>query len=322
MVDSEVLERLRLYDIHPNERLGQHILIDSDWLEYIAGHADPSAHVIEIGAGPGNLTERIAARASSVTAIELDPQYECILSDVSQQYPNVSVVFGDALSVDYEALRSDRYQELQIIANPPYHIAEPLMGILTTLPLQDAILMVGNKLSAALNETDPKSTDFSRLSLLAMGFFEVEILAEIPKSAFYPPPRTESHIIRLLPKEESESAGTVIHIIRQLFLLADQTSVGNIIHTALQSGGDGQQLRSKKDRNRHARRETQRRLDEIMDIYNIYGEMPIDSQGGDIYTNPRASLDIPEHILSKRFFGLPNDQLRILAQAILDAYSN
>lgn len=322
MADSEILERLRQYDIYPKERLGQHILIDPTWLDYIASHAYPSAHVIEIGAGPGNLTERIAAHAGSVTAIELDHQYERILFDLSQQYPNVSVVFGDALSVDYKAMRPDRYQELQIIANPPYHIVEPLMGILATLPLQDAILMVGDKLSATLSETNPTRSDFTRLSLLAMGFFEIELLAKIPKRSFYPPPRTDSQLIRLTPKEDTESASPAIHIIQQLFLLADQTAVGNIIQTALQSGANGHALRSKGDRNRHARRETHRWLHAMTQDYSTSPQLLHEHEQSVIYSNPLSRLQIPERIFSSRFSGLNNDELRTLTSAILEVYPN
>ena len=317
MADSEILERLRQYDIYPKERLGQHILIDPVWLEYIASHADPSAHVIEIGAGPGNLTERIAAHAESVTAIELDHQYERILFDLSQQYPNVSVVFGDALSVDYEAIRPNRYQELQIIANPPYHIAEPLMGILATLPMQDAILMVGNKLSATLSETDPTRSDFTRLSLLALGFFHVEKLAEIPKNVFYPSPRTDSHLISLTPKKQEALASPAIRIIQQLFLLADKTSVGNTIRTALQSGANGQTLRSKGERNRHERRETHRWLSTLA---QNPGSPDALEQDGLIYSDPSFRLQISERILSSRFLALNNNDLQALTQEILEVY--
>jgi len=317
MADSEILERLRQYDIYPKERLGQHILIDPVWLEYIASHADRSAHVIEIGAGPGNLTERIAAHAESVTAIELDHQYERILFDLSQQYPNVSVVFGDALSVDYEAIRPNRYQELQIIANPPYHIAEPLMGILATLPMQDAILTVGDRLSVTLRETDPSRFDFTRLSLLALGFFHVELLAEIPKNVFYPPPRTDSHLISLTPKEDEALASPAIRIIQKLFLLADKTSVGNIIRTALQAGASDQVYRSKHENNRHDRRKTHRWLSSL-----AHDPSSLDTleQNGLIYSDPGSRLQIPEHILSSRFLALNNNDLQALTQKILEVY--
>ncbi len=317
MADSEILERLRQYDIYPNEGRGQHILIDPYWLGYIAGYASPDAHVIEIGAGPGNLTERIAAHADRVTAIEIDPQYEDILSDLSQQHTNVTVVMGDALSVDYETILTDRDQDIQVIANPPYHIAEPLLRILATLPMKDAVLTVGDRLSVTLRETDPSHPDFTRLSLLALGFFHVELLAEIPRNVFYPPPRTDSHLISLTPKGDEALASPAIRIIQKLFLLADQTSVGNIIRTALQEGVTDQVYRSKQERNRHDRRETRRWLSTLA---QNPGSPDALKQDGLIYSDPGSRLQIPDHILSSRFLALNNNDLQTLTQEILEIY--
>lgn len=317
MDSSEVLDRLKQYDISPNARLGQHILVDTAWLSYIASHADPDAHVIEIGAGPGNLTERIATRASSVTAIELDHQYESILHDLSQQLPNVSVVFGDAMNLDFQSLHIDRDQPLQVIANPPYHIAEPLMGILAALPMQDAILTVGDRLSVTLREMDPSRPDFTRLSLLALGFFHVELLAKIPKNVFYPPPRTDSHLISLTPKGDEALASPAIRIIQKLFLLADETSVGNIIRTALQTGTSEQVYRSKQERNRHNRRETHRWLSSLAQDPSSLDAF---EQDGLIYSDPGSRLQIPEHTLSSRFLALNNNDLQALTTEILNVY--
>ena len=320
MPDSEILKRLDKYEIRPNEQLGQHILIDPKWLGFIAAQTCSGAHVIEIGAGPGNLTELIAALAKSVTAVELDRRYEPMLVDLQRQHPNITVVFGDAIKLNFRQIQKSSDQILQVIGNIPYHISEPLMKKLTEIPIEDAVLTVGDKLSVTLRETNPSSIDFTKLSLLALGFFDVDLLAKIPKSAFYPIPRTESQIIRITPKMKAESSNPGIRVIQQLFLNGENSSVENIIRTALQSGMTDQRVRHKDERNKHERRETRRSLEIMKREYNAPQELSEEVGQRSIYRDPISRMHIPDQILNRRFSSLNNDELCTLTRAILEVY--
>lgn len=319
---SEIIKRLNEYEIRPNEQLGQHILIDPKWLGYIADQTCRGGHVIEIGAGPGNLTEPIAALAKYVTAIELDRRYEPMLQDLHERHPNITVIFGDAIKQDFRQIQKQSDKTLQIIGNIPYHISEPLMKKLADAPIEDAVLTVGDKLSETLRETNPSSINFTRLSLLALGFFDVDLLAKIPKNAFFPIPRTESQIIRITPKMKAESSNPSIRVIQQLFLSGDSSSVENIMRTALNSGISDRKLRYKDEQHRYERRETRRSLEMMKRGYNASQDLSEEDGQQGMSKDPLSRMLIPEQILTRRFSSLNNDEVCTLSRAILDVYPN
>src|SRR5437773_12454743 len=94
-----VLER---HDIRAAKGIGQHFLVDRSALAAIVDAAELSADddVLEIGPGPGVLTAALAARARSVTAVEVDERMVAVLGDVLGERDNVHVIRADALDVD------------------------------------------------------------------------------------------------------------------------------------------------------------------------------------------------------------------------------
>jgi len=83
--------------------LDQHFLIDAGYLDRIVAAADLSSEdtVLEIGAGIGNLTERLARKAKKVLAIELDPALVAVLHDRFDAVENIEIIPGDALKLDF-----------------------------------------------------------------------------------------------------------------------------------------------------------------------------------------------------------------------------
>jgi len=155
MINTSDIERfqhfLEKHEIIPNEKIGQHFLIDPEALELIADRTLPGAAVIEIGSGIGNLTALLARRAQAVLGLEIDRQFEPILADVVKANPNVTIKFTDALKVDYaDMVDEGPDDDWQIVANPPYHISEPLMNKVAGSPISSAVLLVGDKLAAAM----------------------------------------------------------------------------------------------------------------------------------------------------------------------------
>src|ERR1700691_6600170 len=87
------------------EKLGQHFLTDAGWQERIARAVRIDDGVwVEIGAGHGEMTTRLAQRAGKVFAIELDRRLAARLREVTAQYKNVEVVESDVLAVDFAKL--------------------------------------------------------------------------------------------------------------------------------------------------------------------------------------------------------------------------
>src|SRR5579885_2938934 len=103
------------------QKLGQHFLTDAGWREKIARAIGISAHSIggarqqagkscwiEIGAGHGEMTRALAATGAPVHSIELDPALVRRLQDLAAELPNLTIVPGDVLAVDFAAIAAGR----------------------------------------------------------------------------------------------------------------------------------------------------------------------------------------------------------------------
>src|SRR5205814_6898649 len=117
---------LARHGIRAATRIGQHFLVDAAALGAIVEAADLTGadDVLEVGPGPGALTQRLAPRAASVTAVELDERMIAVASEAVGGAAHVRFVRADALAVDLFALGP---RPTRIVANLPYQITSPLV---------------------------------------------------------------------------------------------------------------------------------------------------------------------------------------------------
>ena len=122
-------------------RLGQHFLADPGILGRIADalEADSDATVLEIGPGPGGLTEALSRRAGRVIAIEKDRD---LVDPLRARFPSVTVVTGDALDLNWHDYVSTPFL---ITGNIPYNITSPLLEKALTPPLPERIVFLVQK---------------------------------------------------------------------------------------------------------------------------------------------------------------------------------
>ncbi len=178
-------------------RLGQNFLVDPNILDVIERLAriEPGDVVLEIGAGPGVLTARLAERARHVHAVEVDRGLESRLSEVLGDHQNVTVHFADALSLDLQKL--DPAPNL-IVANLPYGIAATvILKTIEELPTVTRWVVmvqreVGERLAAA-----PGSAAYGAPSALAQLAAEVKVLRPISRNVFRPVPGVDSVLLGL-----------------------------------------------------------------------------------------------------------------------------
>lgn len=317
-----IIERLTQAGIHPNENLGQHILVSNDALDLLARQVITGASVIEVGSGPGNLTDKLAGRASEVIGIEIDRQYGGLLDSLQDSRQNVEIIYGDALKVDFGSLiKKTLGQTWQIIANLPYHISEPFLRKATKAQVEDIVLTVGDSLGRSMQTNDPSSPDYTKISLLTQAFFRVDEVGILSKNAFYPPPRTDSTIVRLTPLSESEVADPVARVARHLFN-TEKTTVGKAIREALITASqDTEPMASKHERNRMDRRRTRNELQQIVQSYGQTGEIVSPTSGRTRHKKVVQSvgdLGLPERILSSPFSALTNADVKILVTTLQD----
>jgi 16S rRNA (adenine1518-N6/adenine1519-N6)-dimethyltransferase len=174
--------------------LDQHFLIDVGYLDRIVAAADLSSEdtVLEIGAGIGNLTERLARKAKKVIAIELDPALVAVLHDRFDSVENIEIIPGDALKLDFPDFD-------KAVSNLPYSISSEITFKLLRHEFKMGILMYQYEFAKRM-VSPPNCKDYSRLTVNTSYFADASILMKVPKSAFQPVPEVDSAVIKLVPR--------------------------------------------------------------------------------------------------------------------------
>ncbi len=201
-------EVIRRHGLTAKKSLGQNFLLDLNLTARIARAAEPLENitVVEVGPGPGGLTRALLALgARRVIAIERDNRAIAALEEIALRYPGrLEIVEGDALSIDpHEHLGPER---ARVVANLPYNIATALLvGWLTVEPWPpwyDHLLLMFQREVAERIVAVPGTKSYGRLSVLAGWRAEAKILFDVAPSAFAPPPKVTSSIVRLTPRPE------------------------------------------------------------------------------------------------------------------------
>ena len=191
---------------HPRKRFGQNFLRDESVIDAIERAISPtkSDHLVEIGPGEGALTQSLVGSGCRLDAIELDRDLTASLLAAFSVHPEFKLHTADALAFDFSSLVTAN-EPLRIVGNLPYNISTPLIiRLLDQLQLVKDMhfmlqLEVVERLAAA-----PGSKLWGRLGVMAQFHCEVELLFEVPPSAFYPPPKVQSAVVRLTPRCEPE----------------------------------------------------------------------------------------------------------------------
>ncbi|MCX9082712.1 MAG: 16S rRNA (adenine(1518)-N(6)/adenine(1519)-N(6))-dimethyltransferase RsmA [Candidatus Methanoperedens sp.] len=168
----------------------QHFLTDEQVLGRIIeyGRLNHSDTVLEIGAGYGNLTEKLAQKAGKVIAIEVDPE----LASSFNRLENVELIIGDALEQDFPHFN-------KVISNLPYSISSQVTFKLLEYEFDMGILMYQHEFAQRM-VAEPGGKDYGRLSIAVQYRANIEILEIVPRLAFHIPPKVDSAIIRLVPR--------------------------------------------------------------------------------------------------------------------------
>ncbi len=197
---------IRRHGLSARKSLGQNFLLDLNLTARIARAAEPleNVTVVEIGPGPGGLTRALLALgARRIVAVERDDRAMAALAEIAARYPGrLDVVAGDALGVDLgEALGPER---ARIVANLPYNIATALLVKWLTVepwpPWYDSMVLMFQREVAERIVAKPGGKTYGRLAVLAGWRSEAKILFDVAPSAFVPPPKVTSSVVRLVPR--------------------------------------------------------------------------------------------------------------------------
>ena len=202
-------EVIRRHGLAAKKSLGQNFLFDLNLTERIARAAAPLADttVYEVGPGPGGLTRALLALGARVVAVERDDRAIAALQEIAAHYPGrLDIVAADALSYDPRT-RFERAR-VRIVANLPYNIATALLVSWLTVepwpPWYDSAVLMFQREVAQRIVAAPGSKTYGRLSVLTQWRCEARILFDVNPSAFVPPPKVTSSVLRLVPRPAPE----------------------------------------------------------------------------------------------------------------------
>ncbi len=198
-------------------KLGQNFLVDRNILDVIERLAEVTGDdvVLEVGGGPGVLSERLASSAAFVHVVELDRTLEDNLRGVLAAFENVELHMADALELDLRALAP---APTKMVANLPYGVAATvILRTVAELPsVQSWVVMVqrevGERFAAA-----PGSAAYGVPSVLAQLDCEVRVLRPVSRQVFRPVPNVDSVLLGLRRVRGQRATNEVIRLVHEAF---------------------------------------------------------------------------------------------------------
>lgn len=221
--------------------LGQNFLINPDVCPAMADAAcDKDTGVIEIGPGIGVLTAELSLRSKRVIAIELDERLKKILPVTLSDCGNVEIIYGDVLKTDLKALIAEKFSDckrIAVCANLPYYITSPIvMNLLESkLPIDSITVMVQKEAAERLC-AEVGTRQAGAVSAAVSYYSEPEILFEVDKNSFMPPPKVDSAVIQLHirknPPVDVNDEAKFFRLIKACFAQRRKTLVNTVSNTA------------------------------------------------------------------------------------------
>ena len=181
-------------------RLGQHFLVRQEILERIAKSAcpQPTGTVIEIGPGRGALTSHLLSHAGHVIGIEIDPVLVQYLRSKFRDEPRLTLIESDVLKADLA-----QWGPVTVVGNLPYYITSPIIEKTLALGslLRCAVFLLQKEVAERVTAI-PGTRAHGFLSVQTQLLSTPELLFSVPASAFRPPPKVDSAVVRLIPKND------------------------------------------------------------------------------------------------------------------------
>lgn len=195
----ELIERLERHDLVARKSLGQNFLVDPSALDAIADATGSGALAIEIGPGPGTLTERLLERFERVVAVEKDARMVEILEALPGA-DRLEVLRADVLDTD---LTPHLVGRAPVAGNIPYNITTPILLKLLEhrLASEAAVLMVQKEVADRL-AARVGTKAYGSLTILFSVHAAIERVRNVPAGCFVPRPRVDSTVLKLRWRDE------------------------------------------------------------------------------------------------------------------------
>ena len=227
MNQQQIRDFFALNHTRPKKQLGQNFLVNPEVLKIIleAGELSDADTVIEIGAGLGCLTDVVVRHAKHVIAIEVDELLYNVLASQFSTNPSVQLLHTDILKLELNSLLSDgtgtvpttlnRTEDgtgtvpttFKIIANLPYSITTPILRKLLAhhKQIHSCVLMMQKEVAERI-VAGPGGKDYGALTIGVDYYAEVTLIATLSPENFYPAPKVDSAILKLMMREKPKVA--------------------------------------------------------------------------------------------------------------------
>jgi 16S rRNA (adenine1518-N6/adenine1519-N6)-dimethyltransferase len=197
------MSKARLELPSTDKSLGQHFLRDQNIIQQICcDFKDKAEAIVEIGPGPGILTEHLAELGLPYFVIEKDSRFEVYLE---QFLKTEQIWMGDALQVHLSRYFEEKGisgKKIWLVSNLPYNIATPLLvNFLQAPEIAYMTLMFQKEVADKVFPFATTKNFMNSLLVLCQSFFECDLLTKVPPGAFAPPPKVDSAVISFTRRE-------------------------------------------------------------------------------------------------------------------------
>jgi len=186
------------------KQLGQHFLADRHYIDSIVRAVNPKGddRLVEIGPGQGAITLPLLRQHPKLTVIEFDRDLVAPLTAAAAPLGELTLIQSDVLRVDFTELAGDG--QIRLVGNLPYNISSPILfhALDHAAVVRDMHFMLQKEVVDRM-AAGPGSKVFGRLSVMLQAYCEVTSLFVVPPGAFRPPPKVDSAVVRLVPRDPS-----------------------------------------------------------------------------------------------------------------------
>jgi 16S rRNA (adenine1518-N6/adenine1519-N6)-dimethyltransferase len=197
----------RKYGLNPSKKYGQNFLIDPEPVEKMieVGELSEDDMVVEVGPGFGVLTEQVAPRVKKIFSFEIEKKLESYWDEKKQKMPQVEIIWGNVLKM-FSAFISkfSPPPTYKVLANLPYQITSEVIRLFLEQK-NSPELMVFMVQKEVCERICAQAGDMSLLSVAVQFYSKPEYIMTVPRSYFWPEPRVDSAIIKLIPQPRDSS---------------------------------------------------------------------------------------------------------------------
>lgn len=200
---TELHQFLNSLGIHPKKSLSQNFLIDGNIIRNIVKTAkvEPGDVVIEIGPGPGSLTEALLGAGAHVIAVEKDAILAKALERLSSVGGTLEVHCADIMEFPLQEVLEKKGKKAKVIANLPYHVTTPIISNLVVKNefISDIVVMVQDEVARRFT-AHPGTSEYGSFTLFLSFYSTAHYAFKVSKNCFFPVPGVQSAVVHIEPK--------------------------------------------------------------------------------------------------------------------------